>query len=147
MEKFRTYQAQTKTVDNFWDELGLPSGGELLSLVHSGFPFVVVERLSRLSGFIPLELAALIQISPSTLRRRRLAGRFTESESDRVHRVATVLGAARTLFEGDLSVMKHWMTTPQFGLGGRRPADLLATSVGSEAVLTLVGRLEHGVLA
>lgn len=147
MEKLREYQPQPRVVGDFWDELELPSsGGELITLVRAGFPFAVIGRLSHLSGFTPLELARLLQISPTTLRRRRLAGCFSESESDRLHRIATVLAAARTLFEGDMPAVKHWMTTPQRGLGGRRPVDMLATYVGSEAVLTLVGRLEYGVL-
>ncbi|MHC9037670.1 antitoxin Xre/MbcA/ParS toxin-binding domain-containing protein [Cobetia marina] len=33
------------------------------------------------------------------------------------------------------------------GLGGRRPVEMVATTAGAEAVLDLIGRLEHGVFA
>jgi uncharacterized protein (DUF2384 family) len=33
------------------------------------------------------------------------------------------------------------------GLGGARPAEMIATSAGTDAVLDLIGRLEHGVFA
>lgn len=51
--------------------------------------------------------------------------------------------ATRTL--GSQEAAKIWLNSPQLGLGGNRPVDLLTTESGREQVETLLLRLEHGV--
>ncbi|WP_429114309.1 antitoxin Xre/MbcA/ParS toxin-binding domain-containing protein [Aeromonas rivipollensis] len=38
-----------------------------------------------------------------------------------------------------------WLHRPAWSLGGVAPADLLTTSMGVQAVVDLVGQVEHGV--
>ncbi|AFT68843.1 hypothetical protein B5T_00558 [Alloalcanivorax dieselolei B5] len=66
-------------------------------------------------------------------------------EQKEPYRFAEVLKAATDLFEGDKARARQWLLNPVRGLGGRRPIEMLATSAGAEAVLNLIGRLEHGV--
>jgi len=40
-----------------------------------------------------------------------------------------------------------WLHTPQHGLGGLVPIELLATEAGSREIETLLERIEHGFLA
>ncbi|MGF1793357.1 DUF2384 domain-containing protein [Photobacterium profundum] len=58
-----------------------------------------------------------------------------------------VFTAALALFENDSHAAAVWLNNPVNGLGGRRPVDLLDTEDGTQAVLKMIGRLEHGVFS
>ena len=134
--------------DAYWQRLGLPWQGEhLLGLVRLGFPFAVWDHLISVFQLTSPALRAWLSMSPSTLRRRRQHGRFNSRESDQLFQIALVLVHASCLFEGDTGMANGWMDTPQYGLGGRRPKDMLATAVERQALLTLIGQVEHGVLS
>lgn len=134
--------------DAYWQRLGIPSQSEhLLGLVRLGFPFAVWDHLISVFQLTSPALRAWLSMSPSTLRRRRQHGRFNSRESDQLFQIAVVLVQASCLFEGDTAMAKGWMDTPQYGLGGRRPKDMLATAVERQALLTLIGQVEHGVLS
>ncbi|WP_242281313.1 antitoxin Xre/MbcA/ParS toxin-binding domain-containing protein [Pantoea deleyi] len=57
-----------------------------------------------------------------------------------------VLTAASKLFRDDRSRLVDWLETPAKALGGRKPAELTTTVAGAEAVINLIGQLEHGVI-
>ncbi|MFQ1651378.1 antitoxin Xre/MbcA/ParS toxin-binding domain-containing protein, partial [Aeromonas veronii] len=63
----------------------------------------------------------------------------------RVYGVILALDAVRSLNENDNTKSIAWLHQPAKGLGGKMPAELLSTSVGVQAVVDLVGRIEHGV--
>ena len=83
----------------------------------------------------------------SKLRSRAKVGRFNTVESDRLVALISVFQETLTLFEGDVSAAKEWLTSPVRGLGSKRPLEMLGTRVEANAVLDLIGRLERGVLA
>ncbi len=72
---------------------------------------------------------------------------FNSEESDRLFRLAAVYKATLDLFEDDTGATRLWLADPVHGLGNRRPLEMLATSAEAQAVLDLIGRLEHGVVA
>ncbi|WP_122300672.1 antitoxin Xre/MbcA/ParS toxin-binding domain-containing protein, partial [Pseudomonas syringae] len=92
-------------------------------------------------------LAEHLGIAPATLQRRLKVRRFNAEESDRLFRLAAVYKAALDLFEDDTEATRLWLANPVYGLGNRRPLERLATSAEAQAVLDLIGRLEHGVVA
>ena len=114
---------------------------------NRGLNFTVYKKLVAASGLEHKELARYVAIPPATLQRRAKAGQFNVDESDRLYRFAEVLNAASELFEGDNERARQWLLNPVRGLGGRRPLEMIATSAETEAVLDLIGRLEHGVFA
>ena len=61
-----------------------------------------------------------------------------QAESSVLHRAAEVLG--------DRSNAMRWLGTPVHALNYATPISLLHDSKGREEVLTLLGRLEYGVL-
>ncbi|WP_223507731.1 MULTISPECIES: antitoxin Xre/MbcA/ParS toxin-binding domain-containing protein [unclassified Pseudomonas] len=86
-------------------------------------------------------------MSHSTLARRAKAGCFTCAQSDRLHSLTSILDAAYELFEGDFLAVRNWIISPARGLGRKAPLRRLRTRVETQAVLDLIGRLEHGVPA
>ena len=143
----REYRPEAKPPqEEFWKALGLPSGRLALhAAVKEGVPYTVYTKLAAASGLESKELARYVVISSATLRRRAKAGRFRLDEGDRLYRFAVIFKSAVELFEGDKERARHWILNPVRGLGGRRPAEMVTTTVGTKAVLDLVGQLEHGV--
>ena len=143
----RKYRPEAKPPqDEFWKALGLPAGRlQLHAAVKEGVPYSVYTRLAAASGLERRELARYVGISSATLRRRAKAGRFRLDEGDRLYRFAVVFKSAVELFEGDRERARGWILNPVHGLGERRPVEMVTTTVGTKAVLDLVGRPEHGV--
>lgn len=88
------------------------------------------------------QLAKLLGIHASTLSDRRRSGSLTTDESNRLVRIARVLGTARTVL-GDDAV--SWLNREQYALGGRIPRNLLSTGPGCRMVENTLQRIEHGV--
>lgn len=59
-------------------------------------------------------------------------------------RVARIRAKAADL-QGSMEAGEAWLASPAFAFARKRPADLLATEDGAEAVETLLGRLDYGV--
>lgn len=38
-----------------------------------------------------------------------------------------------------------WLSSPQYGLGNKIPIEYMSTEKGTQEVLDLLGRIEHGV--
>lgn len=144
----KSYHAPKTSAPTFWQTVGIPArGAQLYNVLKEGMSFTVYKKLVAASGLEHKELARYVAIPPATLQRRAKAGQFNVDESDRLYRFAEVLNAASELFEGDNERARQWLLNPVRGLGGRRPLEMIATSAETEAVLDLIGRLEHGVFA
>jgi hypothetical protein len=48
---------------------------------------------------------------------------------------------------GDAAIAGEWLTTKIMPLGGRAPIDTLMRADGEEAILAILGRIEHGVFS
>lgn len=110
------------------------------------------DVLRDIAGAVQLDevvLCRMAGIDRNTYNRRLNSAekRFSPEQSARVYTLARVISAARELFNGDSLRMAQWLNKPAHGLGGKKPAELLSTPAGAEAVLTLIGRLEHGVIS
>lgn len=66
--------------------------------------------------------------------------------SERKRRYETALAAATELFEGSRPSAERWLRCYVRGLGAK-PIELLDSDEGLEAVLNMIGRLEHGVFS
>ncbi|MNR02030.1 hypothetical protein D3C85_1178680 [compost metagenome] len=142
------YLPGASPTNGLWASLGFPSrGSKLHECIRNGLPFSFLEHLSRETGLKVRVLSEAVGISRSTLARRAKAGRLTCVESDRLYSIATTFDTAIELFEGDVLAVRDWMTSPVRGIDGKAPMKMLGTRVESRAVLDLIGRLEHGVIA
>ncbi|NRD74083.1 DUF2384 domain-containing protein [Shewanella sp. VB17] len=143
-----TPTSSANKVLSFWQLVGLPARGtRLYTALHNGLPFEIYAKLAHISGLEKSELANATVIASATLQRRAKAGKFNKDESDRLYRFAEVYKSALDLFEGHAKDASTWLKSPVRGLGGKRPIEMLSTSAETEAVLNLIGRLEHGVFA
>ena len=67
------------------------------------------------------------------------------SENDESVRYAKILAAAVGLFGGNEREALRWLWNPVYGLGGKRPVDMLSNDADTKTVLNVIGRMEHGV--
>lgn len=108
---------------------------------------LVVQELEALrdSLDVPMEkLASKLGISNATLHRRKAQGRLGPAESDRVLRLARLVGKAANVL-GGIEAARQWLKSPQFGLGSAVPLDYAETEIGAREVENLLGRIEYGV--
>jgi transcriptional regulator with XRE-family HTH domain len=97
-----------------------------------------LERLQELLGLTQAEVARLLELSPSTLARRPLAG----PELDRL-RVLEELGALAAKLVPRPHVAR-WLAEGKEPLGGSAPRELLATESGRRALETFLLRALDG---
>ena len=116
----------------------------VIGAVQAGLPFGEVEAL-RAGLALPLDkLAPKLGFSKATLHRRKVEGRLTPAESDRVMRYARLLGRSVEIM-GNEEAGREWLNRPAYGLGGAIPLDYAGTEAGAREVDNLLGRIEHGV--
>lgn len=92
------------------------------------------------------EIAAAVGIPRRTLARKRGPGRLDLRTSEKIVRLARVAARAEEVLGGSED-MRRWLRTPNAALGHELPLAMLDTDLGAEAVLTTLGRLEHGIFA
>jgi putative toxin-antitoxin system antitoxin component (TIGR02293 family) len=127
--------------------LGFPLSDQarIPTLVQRGVPFVHLERFQKTIGLSLDQIAALVEIPPRTLTRRRQTGRLRSDESDRLFRAARVVGRILALYDGKLAEACEWLESPQRALGGAVPLTLAATDHGAQAISDIIGRIEYGL--
>lgn len=115
-------------------------------IIRKGLPTKALDAFGTNIGATNTELAQMLGISVRALAWRRRKVRLTPCESERIVRVARVVGRAEEVF-GDLTKCLEWLRSPNISLGGASPISLLDTCIGADWVMETLGRVEHGVFA
>jgi putative toxin-antitoxin system antitoxin component (TIGR02293 family) len=116
----------------------------LIEALSEGLPIHELDALKDALD-IPMErLFPMLGISKATLHRRKAVGRLGPPESERVVRLAKLMGKAVEVLESEQNA-RQWLTSPQFGLGGAVPLEYAGTEIGAREVEDLLGRIEYGV--
>jgi putative toxin-antitoxin system antitoxin component (TIGR02293 family) len=131
-----------------WVKLGLPSSDlKLHDAIQIGFEPNVVKQFLKITQVDTGQLLKTTRLSQSTYSRRLKDNKLlTPVVSNSLARVIKVFNAAVDLHEGDTDAATRWFTSSVKGLGNRSPIELVSTEGGENAVLNLIGRLEHGVI-
>lgn len=117
-----------------------------VELLQAGLPAGAADALIAGGGLSQDELFRLVIPRRTLAKRRQTGGTLTAEESDRLARVARVLGAADDVF-GAAEKAHRWLRKANRGLGGHVPLELLATEAGTRLVEQALGRIEHGIMA
>jgi len=129
--------------------LGLKTANvlQVAQRLQKGLSYAALERLRKQSGLSAEAVAAVTQIPRRTLARRKVQGKLTPQESERLYRLAILFEKTVELFEGDVAAAREWLQSPANAFAGRTPLQMAETEVGAREVEHLIGRLEHGVFA
>jgi len=139
------------------------------ALIKKGIPWGVVSYIKHAFNLPDEVIARIIGVSPRTIARRRktvkvpakptgavsgksrrgkatldTSERLSPVESDRIYRFARIIALAEDVFE-DKDEALEWLKSPQYGLGGRLPFDMLQTDAGAREVEELLIRIDYGV--
>jgi putative toxin-antitoxin system antitoxin component (TIGR02293 family) len=121
----------------------IQSQADLQAAIREGFPQRVVDEVMRAAGITLKELAAALDLSARSLQRRRREGRLATHESDRLYRLARIIGLAKH-YLGDGETASRWLKRPNRALGGSTPLEMIDTEPGARAVENVLGRIAHG---
>lgn len=119
--------------------------------IASGLTTDVVAELASQLAWEPSVICRIVGIERTTFQRRakkpEATSRVLNSEqSAKIYSFTKVMEAAIALFEGDVDKAKGWLQKPARALGHHCPIDMLSTPAGVEAVLDLIGQIEHGIV-
>jgi putative toxin-antitoxin system antitoxin component (TIGR02293 family) len=115
--------------------------------ISSGFSATTIGRLARELGVPENRMLILTDIPESTYHDRKRHKKPLSSEaSSRVYRIAKAVEAAEAYFEGDKESARRWLTNPKVAIGGKTPIAFARTPEGSDYVIRLLTRMEHGVI-
>jgi putative toxin-antitoxin system antitoxin component (TIGR02293 family) len=118
----------------------------LLESIDQGLPAALITEVEERLEIGPEKMAALLDISPRTLKRRRESGALTPVESERLYRIARLFRTATAVFESEEEA-RSWLKRPQMRLGGEVPLEIARLEPGAREAERLLGRIEHGIPA
>lgn len=119
----------------------------MIDEILAGFSFKTLEIFSSESNLPVAEIATLIELPQRTLARRKVVGRLSSEESERLLRLSRIFEKAVALFEGNVDAAVAWLRRPKRALGDKSPLTYSRTEVGARQVEDLIGALEHGIFA
>jgi putative toxin-antitoxin system antitoxin component (TIGR02293 family) len=85
-----------------------------------------------------------MNLTPSTLARRKRNGVLSSEESDRLYRIAFLIERATQVL-GTLEAAQRWLNTEKRALSGATPLVFAKTEPGAREVEDLLGRIEYGI--
>ncbi|WP_139707754.1 antitoxin Xre/MbcA/ParS toxin-binding domain-containing protein [Aeromonas allosaccharophila] len=135
------------SANDVFSSLSIPidSLGAHLWIVAGVAPSIIHRVAELMSTDVGL-ICRLAGISRSIVARRlKMGAPLSTSQGTKVYGVVQALDAALSLNKNDTAKALSWLNRPAWGLGGVAPAELLTTQMGVQAVVNLVGRIQHGV--
>lgn len=150
MMPYATYHpsSDAAATENFLLEaLGIPRDplGAHLWIVAGVAPTMI----HQLAGTVKTDVGSICRLAgisrSSVARKLKMEVALSTSQGARVYGVVQALDAALSLHEYDTTRALSWLHRRAWGLGGVAPDQLLNTPMGVQAVVDLVGRIEHGV--
>ncbi len=126
--------------------IGSPrSETDFIKIIRQGFPTKVIVFVMQSFPIAEVDLRRSLGLGDALGTWLDDGGRrFEPRESELIYRFAKVAAAATEVFESRGKAAK-WMLTENVALGDERPINLLDTSIGFQAVLDVLHRIEHGV--
>ena len=119
----------------------------IVTEIEKGLPFTVIERIADVFSLTVSSFAKdYLDMSPSTVTRRKKDGLLKPLESDRAVRFARLVDQATELYEGDEEAAEGWLEAPLPALSGHTPMDYARTEAGFREVENLIVSLEHGMV-
>ena len=119
---------------------------QLRKHVRAGFSADRVERVAKQANLPVKDVLALIDLSQRTYERRQSDGKhLTLSQSDRLLRLARIFAKATHVL-GSAEKASRFMQKSNRALCGESPFAHIDSELGEDAVLEILGRIEHGII-
>ena len=117
--------------------------------ILAGFSSGIVAKLSSEIQIDEMVICQWVGISRATYHRKKKEDNtvFSVEQSGKIYMLIKLLDVAMPLFNEDVTAVIQWLKSPARALGGECPLQMLSTPTGVEAVIDLIGRIEHGVIS
>ena len=112
--------------------------------LKQGLSAEIVDALCGELEITRQDLARYTGVGERTLKRKLKEGRLSCGQSERMVRLNRLLGRTVQVV-GSREAAVQWLKAPRSYLRGQTPLELVVTELGTEEVLNLLGRIEHGV--
>jgi putative toxin-antitoxin system antitoxin component (TIGR02293 family) len=122
----------------------LKSEHDLITLSRSGLPKKTLNTLAKKLGISMERLSALLHISHRTLQRKAPSDHLSVHVSEQILSIAEVIRRGLEVM-GSQKNMELWLHSELPALDYKKPIDLMDTTFGTQIVLRILGRIEHGV--
>lgn len=126
----------------------LTSDYHLMSAVRQGITQRFFELVRALAPFSDDDWARFLDVSTKSLQRYRqdVGHVFRSSHSEKILAIAQITQQGVALF-GSAERFQEWLQTPNYALGGKKPAGMLEDAYGRSLVAAEMHHIAHGVLA
>lgn len=126
--------------------LDAPNDLDVVEMIRKGLSKKSLDHLMNHFDVTATEMAKMLHTSDRTMRRFTDASVLNPDHSERLIELAKVFAHGLEVF-GSAPRLRKWFGSEVRSLGGRRPLDLLDTSLGISMVNDTLGRIEHGVIS
>ena len=116
-----------------------------LNEIRDGVPTSFLDDLKDTLEITETQLATAVGVGRQTLVRRKREGVLRLAEADRATMLARVFNMALSYFDHKREHAVSWLKYPNPALGGETPLERADTATGTEDVIDLLGRMEHGI--
>jgi putative toxin-antitoxin system antitoxin component (TIGR02293 family) len=130
-------------------EPGALSDLMMVDLLTSGLPSTLIKPWAHARrGFGQEILATALRVTPRTFQRwlDQPEQTLSPSQSEGFAYFEHVFQRARAVL-GNSEEAHDWLNRSAMALDGKKPMDLMGTSIGAQLVLDQLSRIEYGVLA
>lgn len=120
---------------------------DLVFTAANGVNISMFDSLITLTGLSKNQLAAFIDVSPKTIDNHRIRQRrLGRMESEQVLQILSLYKKGEEIF-GSMEAFNQWLVIPSFGLGKKKPFELMYTPGGIQLIMEELIRIEFGALA
>ena len=117
---------------------------DLILLTRAGLPKKSLDTLSAKLGISMERLSRLLNISLRTLQRKKDTDHLSIHVSEQILAIAEVVIRGIEVL-GSQQSLEIWLHSQLAFLNNRKPIDIMDTTIGTQLLLKILGRIEHGV--
>ena len=117
---------------------------DLILLTRAGLPKKSLDTLSGKLGISMERLSRLLNISLRTLQRKKDTDHLSIHVSEQILAIAEVVIRGIEVL-GSQQSLEIWLHSQLAFLNNRKPIDIMDTTIGTQLLLKILGRIEHGV--
>ncbi len=130
------------------DEVGMEvrSVIEIDELVKRGLKETSVSLVAGQLGISAEELAKCLNVDYEPANASPKVETLNPNFSERLIKLAEIIYRGKEVL-GSEELLQQWMKAKIPALDNKRPLDYLATFTGQEYLLTILGRIEHGIFS
>lgn len=118
----------------------------LNALAQKGLPKQSLVFFLKQSQLDEKRLFLYLDVTKRALENYHSTERMRLYISDRLIHLAELFSKGRELFDTQ-SGFTEWLNSPSIDLEGKKPIEQIYTRKGVETLISLLGKIEHGILA